>query len=282
MVQKSVYTAQALGVPGEFYDDSPRRVAPYILRSAAGEIAAAGSIAFAGNPADGDTVTVGETTYKFKTDMAADDDIKLGSSQSDSIATLVKVINGTGASGTDYYAGTTTPNASAAASASGAEVTITAKTAGTAGNSVALAATGSVMTASGSTLEGGALSTVLPTVACVFTAGDEDNEAVIGGEGAFRGVLVGPKQYANYMNLEATMSLPDGSIGQLATMGHILVKVGNAVSPDDAAVYNNVTGEISGIESSGSVPAGSTKIPNAKFILRSAAAGETAILEITD
>lgn len=276
MVQKSVYTAQALGVPGEFYDDSPRRVAPYILRSAAGEIAAAGSIAFAGNPADGDTVTVGETTYNFKTDMAAANDIKLGSSQSDSIATLVKVINGNGASGT------TTPNASASASASGAEVTITAKTAGTAGNSVALAATGSVMTASGSTLEGGALSTVLPTVACVFTAGDEDNEAVIGGEGAFRGVLVGPKQYANYMNLEATMSLPDGSIGQLATMGHILVKVGNAVSPDNAAVYNNVTGEISGIESSGSAPAGSTKIPNAKFILRSAAAGETAILEITD
>lgn len=273
MVQKSVYTAQALGVPGEFYDDSPRRVAPYILRSAAGEIAAAGSIAFAGNPADGDTVTVGETTYKFKTNMAAANDIKLGSSQSDSIATLVKVINGTG---------TTTPNTSAAVSASGAEVTITAKTAGTAGNSVALAATGSVMTASGSTLEGGALSTVLPTVACVFTAGNKDNEAVIGGNGAFRGVLVGPKQYANYMNLEATMSLPDGSIGQLATMGHILVKVGNNVSPDDAAVYNNVTGEISGIESSGSAPAGSTKIPNAKFILRSAAAGETAILEITD
>ena len=276
MVQKSVYTAQALGVPGEFYDDSPRRVAPYILRSAAGEIAATGSIAFSGNPADGDTVTVGETTYKFKTDMAAANDIKLGSSQSDSIATLVKVINGTGASGT------TTPNASASASASGAEVTITAKTAGAAGNSVALAATGSVMSVSGSTLEGGALSTVLPTVACVFTAGAEDNEAVIGGEGAFRGVLVGPKQYANYMNLEATMSLPDGSIGQLATMGHILVKVGNAVSPDDAAVYNNVTGEISGIESGGSAPAGSTKIPNAKFILRSAAAGETAILEITD
>ena len=271
MVQKSVYTAQALGVPGEFYDDSPRRVAPYILRSAAGEIAATGSIAFSGNPADGDTVTVGETTYQFKTNKVATNDIKLGSSQSDSIATLVKAINDT-----------TTPNASASASASGAEVTITAKTAGAAGNSVALAATGSVMSVSGSTLEGGALSTVLPTVACVFTAGAEDNEAIIGGTGVFRGILVGPKQYANYMNLEATMSLPDGSIGQLATMGHILVKVGNAVSPDNAAVYNNVTGEISGIESSGSAPAGSTKIPNAKFILRRAAAGETAILEITD
>lgn len=282
MVQKTVYTAQALGVPGEFYDDSPRRVAPYILRSAEGEIAAAGSIAFSGNPADGDTVTVGATTYKFKTDMAAANDIKLGSSQSDSIATLVKVINGTGTSGTDYYAGTTTPNASASAASSGADVTISAKTAGTAGNSVALAATGSAMSASGSTLGGGSLSNVLPTVACAFTAGAEDNEAVIGGTGAFRGILVGPKQYANYMNLEATMSLPDGSIGQLATMGHILVKAGNAVSPDDAAVYNNVTGEISGIESSGSAPSGSTKIPNAKFILRSAAAGEIAILEITD
>lgn len=282
MVQKTVNTAQAIGVPGEFYDDSPRRVAPYILRSAEGEIAASGSINFSGNPSDGDTVTVGATTYTFKTEMAAANDIKLGSSQSDSTATLVKVLNGTGASGTDYYAGTTTPNASAAASASGSEVSVTAKTAGSAGNSVALAATGSAMSVSGSTLEGGALSTVLPTVARVFTAGAEDNEAVIGGEGAFRGVLVGPKQYANYMNLEATMSLPDGSIGQLATMGHILVKVGNAVSPDDVAVYNNVTGEISGIEASGSAPEGSAKIPNSKFILRSAAAGEVAILELTD
>ena len=282
MVQKTVNTAQAIGVPGEFYDDSPRRVAPYILRSAEGEIAASGSINFSGNPSDGDTVTVGATTYTFKTEMAAANDIKLGSSQSDSTATLVKVLNGTGASGTDYFAGTTTPNASAAASASGSEVSVTAKTAGSAGNSVALAATGSAMSVSGSTLEGGALSTVLPTVARVFTAGAEDNEAVIGGEGAFRGVLVGPKQYANYMNLEATMSLPDGSIGQLATMGHILVKVGNAVSPDDVAVYNNVTGEISGIEASGSAPEGSAKIPNSKFILRSAAAGEVAILELTD
>lgn len=282
MVQKTVNIAQAIGVPGEFYDDSPRRVAPYILRSAEGEIAAQGSVSFSGNPADGDSVTVGETTYTFKTEMAAANDIKLGSSQSDSISTLVKVVNGTGASGTDYYAGTTTPNASASAVSSGSEVTVSAKTAGAAGNSVALAAKGSVMSVSGSTLEGGAVSSVLPTVACVFTAGAEDNEAVIGGTGAFRGILVSPKQYANYMNLDATMTLSDGSIGQLATMGHILVVVANAVSPDDAAVYNNVTGEISGIEASGNAPAGSTKISNSKFILRSAAAGETAILELTD
>lgn len=282
MVQKTVNIAQAIGVPGEFYDDSPRRVAPYVLRSAEGEVSAKGTLSFSGNPADDDTVTVGATTYKFKNEMAAVNDIKLGASQSDSIATLVKVLNGTGASGTDYYAGTTTPNASASAAASGAEVTVTAKSAGTAGNSVALAATGSAMTASGSTLEGGALSSVLPTVARVFTAGSADNEAIIGGEGAFRGILVGPKQYANYLNFTATMTLPDGTIGQLATMGHVLVAVANAVSPDDAAVYNNITGEISGIEASGSAPEGSTKIPNSKFILRSAAAGETAVLELTN
>lgn len=282
MVQKTVNIAQAIGVPGEFYDDSPRRVAPYVLRSAEGEVAAKGTVSFSGNPADGDAVTVGATTYTFKSEMAAANDIKLGASQSDSIATLVKVLNGTGASGTDYYAGTTTPNASASAAASGAEVTVTAKSAGTAGNSVALAATGSAMTASGSTLEGGTLSSVLPTVARVFTAGSADNEAVIGGEGAFRGILVGPKQYANYLNFTATMTLPDGTIGQLATMGHILVTVANAVSPDDVAVYNNVTGEISGIEASGRAPEGSTKIPNSKFILRSAAAGETAVLELTN
>lgn len=71
MVQKTVNIAQAIGVPGEFYDDSPRRVAPYVLRSAEGEVSAKGTLSFSGNPADGDTVTVGATTYKFKNEMAA-------------------------------------------------------------------------------------------------------------------------------------------------------------------------------------------------------------------
>lgn len=159
MVQKKVNIAQAIGVPGDFYDDSPRRVAPYILR------------------ASGD---------------------------------------------------------------------------------------------------------VLPTVAKVFTAGTEDNEAVVGGSGAFRGILVNSKQYANYMNLAATMTLPDGSLGQPASMGHVLVTVANAVSPDDVAVYDTATGVISGMAAGGTVSESSASIPNAKFILRSASAGETAILELTD
>lgn len=122
----------------------------------------------------------------------------------------------------------------------------------------------------------------IPAVALVFTAGTADNEAVLGGTGAFRGICVGPKQYANYMNLEPTMTLPDGTIGQLATMGHILVTVANAVTPDNVAIYNTTTGAISGMAAGRTVPEGSAAIPNSKFIFRSAAAGETAILELTD
>lgn len=45
MVQKSVYTKQALGMEGEFYDDSPRRVSPYIVTGVAnGDSAAIGRV----------------------------------------------------------------------------------------------------------------------------------------------------------------------------------------------------------------------------------------------
>lgn len=45
MVQKNVYTKQALGMEGEFYDDSPRRVSPYIVKGTdAGVSAAIGKV----------------------------------------------------------------------------------------------------------------------------------------------------------------------------------------------------------------------------------------------
>lgn len=45
MVQKNVYIKQALGMEGEFYDDSPRRVSPYIVSgTAAGVPAAIGKV----------------------------------------------------------------------------------------------------------------------------------------------------------------------------------------------------------------------------------------------
>lgn len=46
MVQTTVYKRQALGMPGEFYDDSPRRVSPYIVSGVTDGAAAAIGLAF--------------------------------------------------------------------------------------------------------------------------------------------------------------------------------------------------------------------------------------------
>ena len=48
-----------------------------------------------------------------------------------------------------------------------------------------------------------------PTVGYAFTQGSADNEAKVGGTGAFLGVLVEPKQYANFANLSASLAVPE-------------------------------------------------------------------------
>lgn len=283
MVQKNVYIKQAIGMEGEFYDDSPRRVSPYIVLAGEGNIAASGSITFVGNPADGDTVTVGATTYTFKNTMAAAQDIQLGADAASSQATLVKVLNGAGVSGTDYFAGTTTPNASVLSTSSGSLVSLKAKAAGTAGNAVALAASGSAITVSGATLTGGGIATIPPYIGRAYTAAEgREKTVVIGGTGEFRGIAVNPKNYPVYLGLAPSLAMAVGDAGQICRMGVLFVRVGSAVSPDYQAAYNNEDGEIIGFEASGSAPAGYTAIPNSKFKFFSAAAGEIAVLQLTD
>ena len=60
------------------------------------------------NVSDGDTVTIGSVTYRFKTVMAQVNDIQIaGSGNSDtSLNNLIDAINGTGTAGTNWYAGT--------------------------------------------------------------------------------------------------------------------------------------------------------------------------------
>ncbi len=71
-IQTVVNKELPIGVPGEFYDNTPRRVHGYIVKAKDETvyIAATGDISFSANPADGDTVTVGETVYTFKTTPA--------------------------------------------------------------------------------------------------------------------------------------------------------------------------------------------------------------------
>jgi hypothetical protein len=90
-------------------------------------------------PTDGDTVTIGSTTYRFKGTMAQANDIKIETADLPGTkANFVATINGTGTVGSDYYAGTTSPHASVRAAAFSANTCVlTALAAGVAGDAIA-------------------------------------------------------------------------------------------------------------------------------------------------
>lgn len=114
--------------------------------------------------ADGDTVTVGDRTYRFKTTTAQADDIFLsGSSEAATdaaFASLVKVVNGTGvlaAAGADGFTGSVKHKSVKAALTTADQITFTALLPGVAGNHIPLseAITDAQITVSAATLENG-------------------------------------------------------------------------------------------------------------------------------
>lgn len=122
-------------------------------------------------------------------------------------------------------------------------------------------------------------STAQPTVGYVFTQGTADNEAKVGGSGAYLGVLVEPKQYANYNNLNASLEVKPGTNGEICSMGHIFVKSATAFQPGYLAEYEPATGAISAIEDTLST-ATAVQIPAARFIKVSGGANGVGILEL--
>lgn len=288
MVQKNINSKLALGVPGEFYDKTaPKRCWSYRLNGAAGASTYAENfVTFAANPLDGETITLGATVYTFKNTMAAAGDVQIGVEVGDTINSFVKTVNGTGVAGVDYFTDTTVPNASARAQVDGAlGVKVTAKAAGTAGNAIVFTASGGslIIEAPGGTLVGGAAGvSIPPTVARVFTFTDDPNVVALGGTGAFAGILVGPKQYANYLNLRPTMQIPEGVNGDIAYMGDIVVTCAHATSPNYIGIYNTTTGEIGANPSATGIPTGWAAIPNSRYILFTAVAGEQAVLQLTN
>lgn len=115
-------------------------------------VAAKGTVTFSENPADGDTLQIGSTTYKFATTPAAANDVELQASVTETIQNLANVINGE--SGIAYD-GTASPNQQVSAFISGNVMELTARTAGAAGNSFALVQTGDFASVSGATFSGG-------------------------------------------------------------------------------------------------------------------------------
>ena len=107
-------------------------------------VAATATVSATGLPSNGETINVAGQTYTFKTTLAAANDVLIGGTMSATIANLAAAINGTAGAGTTYGTGTVA-NTSASAVAAGTVLNLTAKTAGTAGNSLALSSTSSVL-----------------------------------------------------------------------------------------------------------------------------------------
>lgn len=281
MVQTQVNKVLAKGIAGEYADDSPNREQGYILNANTIEGAAAtGSLAFTSNPTDNDTVTIGAVVYRFKNTLEQANDVKIGSAAANTVTSLEAAVNGDGTAGTDYFEGTSPVNG-VTASASGTTLTLTADENGAQGNSIALSSSDENVTPTA--FSGGVNDTVyLPTIAHAFTHADENGVAQVGGTGVFAGVLVNPKMFANYLNLNPTLTLPSGIQGGLCTFGHIYIQPDTAFAIGNVAAFDKLTGKINAYVNAEAVPSGSTLIPNAKFIKYSGAAGDIATLELNN
>lgn len=115
---------------------------------------ASGTITISDVPTANDTVTVGSSTYTFKAEAAADGDVAIGATAAASAKNLADAIN--------------EAEESVTAEAVEGVVTITAASTGTAGNSIALATTGSDIAVSGATLSGGTADTEAQAANAVF------------------------------------------------------------------------------------------------------------------
>lgn len=288
MLQSSVNTSMATGVVGTFYDYSPRRCDPFILNSASSAgVTATGSVAFGStNASNNDTVSIGGQTYTFKTSLTAAttaNEVLIGTDSAASAANLAAAINkGTG--GGTTYGSNTVKNAWAEASigTTTTTVTLTAAISGAAGNNIALSASAATATA----FSGGVDAVVAPAYVgyafCSTTATPDKAQAGNSNSGSFAGILVLPQQYANYNNLNPTLAIGEGMVGDLCTFGRIYVKTAHAANVGYLGCFRNSDGQIGAAAASDAVPAGYTLIPNSKFIRMNAGANGIAVLQLGD
>jgi flagellin len=124
---------------------------------AGGAAGGAAPVAAAGN-----TITVGSQTYTFVAALNATptaNEVLVGATEQASLLNLANAVNGGSGSGATYGS-TTVTNTSASAAAGASSVVFTAKTTGTAGNSLASSVTGTANTFAGANFTGGAAGSV--------------------------------------------------------------------------------------------------------------------------
>lgn len=119
------------------------------------------TLTLTGNAGDTETVTIDATIYTFRTVItAAAYDVLIGATASDSIDNLVAAINRTGAAGVAYSEATVAHATVTAAAGAGDTMVATARSAGTAAESIVTTDTLADGTWGGATLSGGANWTV--------------------------------------------------------------------------------------------------------------------------
>jgi len=156
---------------------------------------ASGTITFSGNPGDDDTVTVGSTTYTFKTSVGATAyEVLIGATKEDTATNQAAAINDDQAAASGFGTATVR-NPVVSASVSGAVVTVKAQYRGTPGNDIALTESAANVTVSGATLTGGTdepagLISFQAGSRTLSLAGDQWNEDSTSGRQAARDVAL--------------------------------------------------------------------------------------------
>lgn len=132
------------------------------------------SLTGSANAADGDTVTLDAKTYTFQATLTnVDGNVHIGTDLNDTLTNLVAAITLGAGSGTDYAAATTLHPTVTAASEGPSSMSVTAKTGGTAGNSIATTETSANLSFPDTTLNNGTDAQVYTWKTTLTTAADE-------------------------------------------------------------------------------------------------------------
>ncbi|MDL2313384.1 hypothetical protein LJC36_00210 [Desulfovibrio sp. OttesenSCG-928-C14] len=111
----------------------------------------------------------------------------------------------------------------------------------------------------------------------VFTF-DADGQPQLGGTGKFAGILCHPQAYAR-LGLEPSLAVAQGSAGELADLGRLVVLSSATAKPADKVQYDTTTGEIAGAAPE-EAAAGMALLPGAVFFMYSAEADGLAVIQL--
>lgn len=166
---------------------------------------------------DGDVIALGSIEYRFKTTPVQAYDVAIGSSAADNMINLVAAINGTG----DWrqYNQSTVPHPEmTAVLTSTYVVTVTAKTAGTAGNSLAktLTATHLDWDGAGAEMSGGLAAETVTIGTKVYTFRDTLTVPAVANE-----VKIGSTPTASLLNLKYAINATSGYAGTSYSTGTV-------------------------------------------------------------